>query len=62
MQVSGVSDFFRSVLDCVFLLLSRMRLLDRLGDQLIGDFVRDVFTNKKYAMQQLGHSATHECS
>ena len=62
MQVSGVSDFFGSVLDCVLLLFSCLRLLDRLGDQLVGDFVRGVYTYEKNVMQQLGHSATHECS
>ena len=62
LQVSGVNEVFWSVLNGVLLLLFCLRLLDRLGDQLIGDFVRDVYTNKKYAMQQLGHSATHECS
>jgi len=46
LQVSGVSNFFASGLACVFLLLSRLRLLDRLGDQLVGSFVRGVYTNK----------------
>ena len=61
MQVSGVNEVFWSVLNGVLLLLSHLRLLDRLGDQLVGDFVRGVYTNKKkYAMQQLEHSAMHE--
>ena len=47
MQVSGDSNFFRSGLDCVLLLLSRLRLLDRLGDKLVGDFVRSVYTYEK---------------
>ena len=55
MQVSGVSDFFRSVLDCVLLLLSRLQLLDRLGNQLVGDFGVSGYTRKKYAMHE-----THE--
>ena len=46
MQVSGVSDFFGSVLDCVLLLLSRLRLLDRLGNQLVGDFGVSGYTRK----------------
>ena len=46
MQVSGVSDFFRSVLDCVLLLLSRLQLLDRLGNQLVGDFGVSGYTRK----------------
>ena len=46
MQVSGVSDFFRSVLDCVLLLFSRLRLLDRLGNQLVGDFDVSGYTRK----------------
>ena len=43
LQVSGVSKFFGSGLDCVILMLSRLRLLDRLGDQLVGDFVHGVY-------------------
>ena len=46
LQVSGVNELFWSVLNGVLLLLSRLRLLDRLGDQLVGDFVRGVYTNK----------------
>ena len=46
MQVSGVSDFFGSVLDCVLLLFSHLLLLDRFGDQLVGDFGFSVYTNK----------------
>ena len=47
LQVSGVSNFFGSGLDCVLLLLSRLRLLDRLGDQLVDGFVRGVYTYEK---------------
>ena len=46
MQVSGVSDFFGSELDCVLLLFSHLLLLDRFGDQLVGDFGFSVYTNK----------------
>ena len=46
LQVSGVSNFFASGLACVFLLHSRLRLLDRLGDQLVGSFFHGVYTNK----------------
>ena len=46
LQVSGVNEVFWSVLNGVLLLLSRLRLLDRLGDQPVGDFVRGVYTNK----------------
>ena len=46
LQVSGVNEVFWSMLNGVLLLLSRLRLLDRLGDQLVGDFVRGVYTNK----------------
>ena len=46
MQVSGVSDFFKCVLDCVLLLFSRLRLLDRLGNQLVGDFGVSGYTRK----------------
>ena len=46
MQVSGVSDFFRCVLDCVLLLFSRLRRLDRLGNQLVGDFGVSGYTRK----------------
>ena len=47
LQVSGVSNFFGSGLDCVLLLLSRLRLLDQLGDQLVGNFVRGIYTYEK---------------
>ena len=47
LQVSGVSNLFGSGLNCVVLLLSRLRLLDRLGDQLVGGFVRGVYTYEK---------------
>ena len=47
MQVSGVNDVFWIWLDCVLLLLSCLRLLDRLGDQLVGNFVRDVYMYEK---------------
>ena len=43
LQVSGVSDFFGSVLDCVLLLFSCLWLLDRLSNQLMNLFVRDVY-------------------
>ena len=46
MQVSGVSDFFRCVLDCVLLLFSRLRLLDRFGNQLVCDFGVSGYTRK----------------
>ena len=46
MQVSGVSDFFESVFDCVLLLFSRLRLLDRLSNQLVGDFGVSGYTRK----------------
>ena len=47
LQVSGVNEIFWSVLNGVLLLLSRLRLLDRLGDQLVGGFVRGVYTYEK---------------
>jgi len=47
LQVSGVNEVFWSVLNGVLLLLSRLRLLDRLGDQLVGGFVRGVYTYEK---------------
>ena len=47
MQVSGVNEVFWSVLNGILLLLSRLRLLDRLGDQLVGSFVRGVYTYEK---------------
>ena len=47
LQVSGVSGFFGDVLNGVLLLLSRLRLLDRLGDQLVGGFVCGVYTYEK---------------
>ena len=42
LQVSGVSDFFGGVLNCVLLLLSCLRLMDRLSDQLVDGFIRGV--------------------
>ena len=53
LQVRGVSDFFVSMLDCVLLLFSCLRLLDRLSDQLVDGFVCGVYTCEKDAMQQL---------
>ena len=47
LQVSGVSGFFGSVLDCVLLLFSRLRLLDRLSNQLVNLFVHDVYTYER---------------
>ena len=47
LQVSGVSDFFGSVLDCVLLLFSYLQLLDRLSNQLVDSFVRGVYTYEK---------------
>ena len=46
MQVSGVHEVFWSVLNGVLLLLCCLWLLDRLSNQLAGDFVRGVYTNK----------------
>ena len=46
MQVSGVSDFFRSAFDCVLLLCSCLWLLDQLSNQLVDSCVRGVYTNK----------------
>ena len=50
LQVSGVSDFFGSALDCVLLLLSCLRLLDWLSDQLVDGFVRGIYTYEKNVM------------
>ena len=47
LQNSGVNEVFWSVLNGILLLLSRLRLLDRLGDQLVGGFVRGVYTYEK---------------
>ena len=46
LQVSGVNEVFWSVLNGVLLRLFCSWLLDRLSDQLAGDFVRGVYTNK----------------
>ena len=47
MQVSGVSDFFGSVLNGFLdLLLSCWWLLDRLGNELVGDFGVSSYTRK----------------
>ena len=58
LQVSGVNNFFASRLACVFLLLSRLRLLEATSSW-TASFV--VSTRIKYAMQQLEPSAMHEC-
>ena len=47
MHVSGVSDFFGNGFDGVLLLLSRLRLRDRFGDQLADSFARGVYTYEK---------------
>ena len=47
LQVSGVNEVFWSVLNGVLLLLFCLWLLDRLSDQLVGDFVRGVYTYEK---------------
>ena len=47
LQVSGVNEIFWSVLNGVLLLLSHLRLLDRLSDQLVGGFVRGIYTYEK---------------
>ena len=46
LQVSGVNEIFWSRLNGDLLLLFCLWLLDRLSDQLVGDFVRGVYTNK----------------
>ena len=53
MQVSGVSDFFGSVLDCVLLLFSYLRLPNRLSDQLADGFGFSVYTNKNMPCMRL---------
>jgi hypothetical protein len=47
LQDSEVSDFFRSVINCVLLLFSCLQLLDRLSNQLVDGFVRGVYTYEK---------------
>ena len=52
LQVSGVSDFFRSWLSYFFgLRFPCLRLLDRLSDQLIDGFARGVYMYEEDAMQ-----------
>jgi hypothetical protein len=46
LQVSRVNNFFGCVLDCVLLLFSYLQLLDRLGNQLVGDFGVSGYTRK----------------
>ena len=57
LQVSGVSDFFGSVLDCVLLLFPYLWLLDRLSDQLIDGFARGVYTYERMPCQSQNHSS-----
>ena len=47
LQVSGVNEVFWSVLNAVLLLLFCSWLLDRLSNQLVGDFVCGVYTYEK---------------
>ena len=47
LKVSGVNEVFWSVFNGVLLLLFYLWLLDWLSDQLVGDFVHGVYTNKK---------------
>ena len=54
MQVSRVSDFFGSLInDFSWLRFSCGRLLDRLGNQLVGDFGFSVYTNKNMPCMKL---------
>ena len=57
LQVSGVSHFLWNWLDsCFGLQFPCLWLLDRLSDQLVDGFVRDVYTYEKDAMQKLKRS------
>jgi len=47
LQVSGVNEIFWSGLNGDLLLLFCLWLLDRLSDQLVGGFVRGVYTYEK---------------
>ena len=61
LQVSGVSDFFWSSLNCFFALLpSCLWLLVRLSNQLVDYFVRGVYTYEKDAMQELKEQRFNE--
>ena len=54
MQVSRVSDFFGSLInDFSWLRFSCGRLLDQLGNQLVGDFGFSVNTNKNMSCMKL---------
>ena len=57
LQISGVSDFFGSVLDYVLLLFPYLRLLDRLSDQLVDGFARGVYTYERTTCQSQNHSS-----
>ena len=62
LQVSGVSDFFGSVLDCVLLLFSYLQLLDRLSNQLVDGFVRGVYTYAKGCHATVKNNAMKGCN
>jgi len=54
LQVSRVSDFFGSLInDFSWLRFSCGRLLDRLGNQLVGDFGFSIYTNKNMPCMKL---------
>ena len=58
LQVSGVSDFFRSMLSSFFgLRFPCLRLLDRLSNQLVDGFVRGVYMYEKecHALIKMTH-------
>ena len=54
MQVNRVSGFFRSLInDFSWLRFFCRRLLDRLGNQLVGNFGFSVYTNKNMPCMKL---------
>ena len=57
LQISGFSDFFGSVLDCVLLLFPYSRLLDQLSDQLVYGFARGIYTYERMPCQSQNHSS-----
>ena len=62
MQVSGVSDFFGSVFNCVLLLLSGLRLLNPLSNQLLDVFAHGVYTYAKGCHATVKNNAMKGCN
>ena len=62
LQVSRVSDFWIWLDGCFGLRFPCLRLLDRLGDQLLDSFACGVYTYEKGCHARVRTTAVHGCS